>query len=154
MTTSNASLCSTLRLPSTVGEMTQAWHAFEQFASRHLRGLGLTPAQFSVLSALAAAPVLSCKALSERTGITKGSLTGIVDRLEQGGLARRVASREDRRSLLVHLTDEGRATFERVAGKHFAHLQQAFEGIDRNEIADIEAGFRRFRQLINHANHV
>lgn len=152
MNAANASLCSTLRLPSTVGEMTQAWQAFELFASRHLRGLGLTPAQFSVLSALASTPVLSCKALSERTGITKGSLTGIVDRLEQGGLAQRITSREDRRSHLVHLTDEGRATFERVAGKHFAHLQQAFEGIDRDELATIEAGFRRFRQLIHHAS--
>ena len=153
MSISNASLCNTLRLPSTVGEMTQAWQAFEQFASRHLRKQGLTPAQFSVLSALAAAPVLSCKALSERTCITKGSLTGIVDRLEQSGLAQRMTSQEDRRSHLVNLTDEGRATFERVAGKHFAHLQQAFEGVDRDELAEIEAGFRRFRQLINQVSH-
>jgi DNA-binding MarR family transcriptional regulator len=52
----------------------------------------------------------------------------------------------------VNLTDEGRATFERVAAKHFAHLQQAFEGVDREELANIEAGFRRFRQLINQAS--
>jgi DNA-binding MarR family transcriptional regulator len=52
----------------------------------------------------------------------------------------------------VNLTDEGRATFEQVAAKHFAHLQQAFEGVDREELANIEAGFRRFRQLINQAS--
>lgn len=148
----DATFCTSLHLPATVGEMTQAWHAFEQFASRHLRKQGLTPAQFSVLSALAAATTLSCKALSEQTGITKGSLTGIIDRLELSGLAQRVTSQEDRRSHLVNLTDEGRATFERVAGKHFAHLQQAFEGVDREELAAIEAGFRRFRQLINQAS--
>jgi len=148
----DATFCNSLHLPATVGEMTQAWHAFEQFASRNLRKQGLTPAQFSVLSALAAGITLSCKVLSEQTGITKGSLTGIVDRLQQNGLVDRVTSREDRRSHLVNLTDEGRATFERVADKHFAHLQQAFEGVDRDELADIEAGFRRFRQLINQAS--
>lgn len=154
MNMNDASFCNALRLPATVGEMTQAWHAFEQFASRHLRKQGLTPAQFAVLTALAAATALPCKVLSEQTGITKGSLTGIIDRLEQSGLAYRFTSTEDRRSHLVNLTDEGRATFERVAEKHFAHLQQAFEGVDREELADIEAGFRRFRQLINQANHV
>lgn len=148
----DAPFCTSRRLPATVEEMTQAWHAFEQFASRHLRKQGLTPAQFAVLTALSAGVTLSCKTLSEQTGITKGSLTGIIDRLEQNELVHRVTSREDRRSHLVTLTDEGRATFERVAGKHFAHLQQAFEGIDRNELADIEAGFRRFRQLINQAS--
>ena len=152
MNTRDATFCTSLHLPATVGEMTQAWHAFEQFASRHLRKQGLTPAQFAVLSALATGITLSCKSLSEQTGITKGSLTGIIDRLEEHGLAHRATSREDRRSHLVNLTDEGRATFERVADKHFAHLQQAFEGIDRDELADIEAGFRRFRQLINQAS--
>lgn len=148
----DANFCTTLHLPAAASEMTQAWHAFEQFASRHLRKQGLTPAQFSVLSALGAVKTLSCKALSEQTGITKGSLTGIIDRLEANGLAQRVTSQEDRRSHLVNLTDEGRATFERVAERHFAHLQQAFEGVDRDELANIEAGFRRFRQLINQAS--
>ncbi|RZI44430.1 MarR family transcriptional regulator [Herbaspirillum sp. HC18] len=148
----NASRCSTLRLPSAVSEMTQAWHAFEQFATRHLRSQGLTPAQFSVLSVLSTEATLSCKALGEQASITKGSLTGVVDRLEEKGLARRVTSLEDRRSSTVNLTDEGRATFERVASRHFAYLQQAFEGVDRAELAQIEAGLRRIRQLFNHAS--
>lgn len=147
MSRTNASCCASLNLPSAAAEMTQAWQAFEQFASRHLRRQGLTPPQFSVLSALAAAPALSCKCLGERAAISKGSLTGIIDRLEQNGLVRRAASSQDRRSSLVELTEEGRSTFERVAGKHFAHLQQAFDGIDREDLARIEAGLRRLRQL-------
>ena len=152
MTESIVTHCSSLRLPSTVSEMTQAWHAFEQFATRHLREQGLTPAQFSVLSALSKDATLSCKALGEQASITKGSLTGVVDRLEEKGLARRESSLQDRRSSTVNLTDEGRATFERVANRHFAYLQQAFEGVDQAELADIEAGFRRIRQLFNHAS--
>ncbi|HYD96981.1 MAG TPA: MarR family transcriptional regulator [Noviherbaspirillum sp.] len=147
-----ATRCNSLRLPSMAREMTQAWHAFEQFATRQLREQGLTPAQFSVLSALAGEATLSCKALGEQASITKGSLTGVVDRLEQKGLARRMTSPQDRRSSTVNLTDEGRATFERVASTHFACLQKAFEGIDQAELAHIEAGLRRIRQLFNHAS--
>ena len=46
------SLEGSLCLPAAVREMTQAYHAFEQFSSRHIRKLGLTTAQFSVLLAL------------------------------------------------------------------------------------------------------
>ncbi len=140
------------RLPPVVREMTLTYHAFELFASRHLRELGLTPAQFTVLMALAAGDTMSCKALGEEACITKGTLTGIVDRLEQKGWARRTASRQDRRSSVVTLTDEGRVIFERVASKHFAYLQQAFAAFDREELADFENRFRRFRQFFNPAS--
>lgn len=133
-------------MPPVVRELARTYHAFECFASRHLRGQGLTPAQFSVLQALYAGPALSFKQLGEQTLITKGSLTGVVDRLEQKGLARRVASRQDRRSSLVDLTDDGRVIFARAAGNHFAFLRQALAACDRAELASIEMDFRRFRQ--------
>jgi len=136
-------------LPTAVQEMTQAYHAFEQFSSRHIRQLGLTSAQFSVLLALSGGPTGSCKALCTRTSITKGSLTGVIDRLVEKGLVQRSGSVQDRRSSSVFLTDEGRATFERVADEHFACLQQAFAAFQVDELQRIEASFRRFRQLFN-----
>jgi DNA-binding MarR family transcriptional regulator len=136
-------------VPPALRELTRTYQAFDCFASRHMRSQGLTPAQFSVMQALAAGPARSFKQLGEQTLITKGSLTGIVDRLEQKGLAQRTASTADRRSWLVDLTDEGRATFARVARNHFAFLQQALAAFDAADLANIEAGFRRFRQLFN-----
>lgn len=137
------------RMPAAVCEMTQAYHAFELFSSRQLRQLGLTTAQFAVLLALSIGSNLTCKALGEQTCITKGSLTGIIDRLEEKGLVKRGTSLQDRRSSSVNLTDKGRVTFERVANKHFAYLQQAFAAFRADELDRIEASFRRFRQLFN-----
>lgn len=136
-------------LPAAVREMTQAYHAFERFSSGHMRRLGLTSSQFSVLLALSCGPTKSCKALSEQTSITKGTLTGVVDRLVEKSLVRRGDSGQDRRSSSVCLTDEGRATFERVAGQHFAFVQRAFAAFQAEELETIEASFRRFRQLFN-----
>lgn len=136
-------------LPAAVREMTQACHAFEQFSSGHIRQLGLTSSQFSVLLALSAGPAQSCKALCETTSISKGTLTGVIDRLVDKSLVCRGSSDEDRRSSSVCLTDEGRATFERVATRHFAYLQQAFAAFRAEELQTIEASFRRFRQLFN-----
>jgi MarR family 2-MHQ and catechol resistance regulon transcriptional repressor len=136
-------------LPAAVREMTQACHAFEQFSSGHIRRLGLTASQFSVLLALSSGPTKSCKALCAQTSISKGTLTGVIDRLVEKCLVRREDSGQDRRSSSVCLTDEGRATFERVATEHFAYLQKAFTAFRAEELETIEASFRRFRQLFN-----
>jgi MarR family transcriptional regulator, 2-MHQ and catechol-resistance regulon repressor len=136
-------------LPAAAREMTQAYHAFEQFSSRHIRQFGLTTAQFSVLLALSGGPAKSCKALCAQTAITKGTLTGVVDRLVEKGLVRRGDFVQDRRSSSVCLTDEGRRTFEHVADRHFTCLQQAFSAFESDELESIEASLRRFRQLFN-----
>ena len=69
----------------------------------------LTVAQIDVLNVLAGAETesLSCSEIAERTLITKGGITGILDRLEARGLVKRVPSRDDRRSVLVRLSAKG-----------------------------------------------
>lgn len=136
-------------MPAAVRELMHAYQAFDRFSSGHIRRLGLTGPQFSVLLALSSGPMRSCKALCAQTSITKGSLTGVIDRLMEKGLVRREDSAQDRRSSYVYLTDEGRATFERVADEHFASLQQAFAAFQADELQSIEASFRRFRELFN-----
>jgi len=132
--------------------MMQTYRTFELFSSRHIRTLGLTASQFSVLFALATGPTTSCKALGELAFITKGTLTGIIDRLESKGLVQRRASIQDRRSSLIDLTDEGRVIFARASSSYFAYLQRAFLAIGAEELASIEASFRRFRQLLKHTS--
>ena len=62
-----------------------------------------------VLIALARAEdaSLSCSEIAERTLITKGGITGILDRLEARGLVKRIPSRDDRRSVLIRLSAKG-----------------------------------------------
>jgi MarR family transcriptional regulator, 2-MHQ and catechol-resistance regulon repressor len=69
----------------------------------------LTFAQVDVLGAVARAEgaSLSCSEIAERTLITKGGITGILDRLEARGLVKRIPSRDDRRSVLVRLSAKG-----------------------------------------------
>lgn len=68
--------------------------------------------EFDVLSALrrAGAPYrLSPGALITQTLVTSGTMTNRIDRLESRGLVQRHRSPDDRRGILVELTDEGRA---------------------------------------------
>jgi MarR family transcriptional regulator, 2-MHQ and catechol-resistance regulon repressor len=76
----------------------------------------LTLAQIDVLVALAGAEgeSLSCSEIADRTLITKGGITGILDRLEARGLVKRIQSRDDRRSVMVRLSAKGVELFRRL----------------------------------------
>ena len=64
--------------------------------------------EVDVLGALARSEAgLNCSEIAEMTLITKGGITGILDRLEARGFVQRLPSREDRRSIRIHLTEKG-----------------------------------------------
>src|SRR6184192_4039614 len=64
--------------------------------------------------------------LAERILYSKSGFTRVVDRLEEAGLVRRVRPDNDRRSILVVLTDEGRTTMEQARRHHRHAIEQHF----------------------------
>jgi DNA-binding MarR family transcriptional regulator len=87
----------------------KAGFLFGNHPQRPYHAYGLSLAQVDVLGVLARAenPSLSCSEIAERTLITKGGITGILDRLEARGLVKRMPSRDDRRSVQVRLSAKG-----------------------------------------------
>ena len=74
----------------------------------HTRELGLSPLEGHVLTYLrkyAPAPVGE---LVRVFGVKQSTFTSLLDRLERAELVRRELNPDDRRSLLVHITDRGR----------------------------------------------
>ena len=65
------------------------------------RRLGVTAADQRVLGVLGRMGVATPSRLAEATGLTTGAITGIVDRLERAGYAKRAPNPADRRSVLV-----------------------------------------------------
>lgn len=67
---------------------------------------------------------MSMKELSKALGVTTGTITVTVDRLEKGGYALRDRSESDRRSYIIHLTEMGEKAF---LDHHNHHLNLADE---------------------------
>ena len=105
---------------------------FDRVVSEHVRECGLTHAQFDIIATLGNTPGMSYKELGIKTLTTKGTLTGVIDRLEQKGLVERERSANDKRSYFVRLTGCGEALFDKVfpsvtskGAKMFAQLSDA-----------------------------
>ena len=64
--------------------------------------------------------------LADRILYSKSGFTRVVDRMEEAGLLRRVRPEDDRRSILVVLTDQGRDTLERARRHHRHSIEEHF----------------------------
>jgi DNA-binding MarR family transcriptional regulator len=87
--------------------------------------------------------------LAERILYSKSGFTRVVDRLEEAGLVRRVRPENDRRSILVVLTDKGRGTLEQARRHHRHAIEQHFS--HHLSDADIKALTRALEKLSAHA---
>ncbi len=76
--------------------------------ARELKALGLSIPQFDLLSTLTEREGVSQQELAQRLYVTKGNVSGLVDRLVEAGLVERRALAGDRRSHALHLTGRGR----------------------------------------------
>ena len=87
--------------------------------------------------------------LAERILYSKSGFTRVVDRLEAAGLVQRVRPENDRRSILVVLTDQGRTTMEQARRHHRHAIEQHFS--QHLSDSDIKALTRALEKLSAHA---
>src|SRR3954465_11994028 len=89
-----------------------------------LRAIGLSIPQFDLVSTLTEREGLTQQELAERLYVTKGNVSGLVDRLVEAGLVERRAIEGDRRSHALHLTARGRALAEQGIAAQRAYVER------------------------------
>lgn len=100
-----------------------AYVLFNQAVADRL-GMHPTDVQCLNLLTLAAEPRTTGQ-IAELTGLTSGSATRLVDRLERGGYVRRERDAHDRRKVLVRLDEDRLAEF----GRLWAELSEGWDAI-------------------------
>jgi DNA-binding MarR family transcriptional regulator len=114
------------------------------------RDAGIPMRWYDALVHLEEAPDgLRMNELAERILYSKSGFTRVVDRLEEAGLVRRVRPENDRRSILVVLTDKGRGTLKQARRHHRHAIEQHFS--HHLSDADIKALIRALEKLSTHA---
>ena len=106
---------------------------------------GLEAWEFDVLSALRRQGVpyqLSPGALLRSTLVTSGTMTNRIDRLAAAGLVRRDKDPQDKRGVLVRLTDAGKATVDAALSDLLDRERELLDGLDRRQQTDLAALLR------------
>lgn len=128
-------------------DLVRAYQLFEDYSATHVRSLGLTPSQFEVISSLGNTPGLPLSRLAEITLITKGTLTGVIDRLEKKNLVRREVSPVDRRSFVATLTPAGLSVFHQTFPVHIIYLQQRFDLLGASDVTRVRRSLKKLHDL-------
>ncbi len=101
---------------------------------------GVTPVQYSLLSALSDREEADQTTLSRIVALDRTTTTGALKRLEARGLVQRGTSATDRRSQSCRLTDEGRATLaamEAAARQAHAATVAALTPVEQRQLIDL-----------------
>ena len=101
---------------------------------RVFRRYGLTGAGFNVLMILCGAHgPLSPFEIGERRLVTRGTVTGLLDTLEKQELVRRMPHPQDRRMLLVEVTEDAETLLDEVCDELFPAQAQMMAGLTGSE---------------------
>ena len=132
--------------------LAECMQGFERFSGESVRECGLTHAQFDIIATLGNTPGMTYKELGRKTLITKGTLTGVIERLEKKGLVAREQRADDKRSFFVRLTPAGEAVFHDAFPKVVAHGKRLFESFTEQDFEAIDRPLLRLRELLASAS--
>jgi DNA-binding MarR family transcriptional regulator len=88
-------------------------NAFDSLAAERL---GVSETDLRCLNIIENSGGIGAGDLATQAGLTAGAVTGVIDRLEAAGYARRVPDRADRRRIRVNVTDDFYRSAARIWG--------------------------------------
>ncbi|MDX2188095.1 MAG: MarR family transcriptional regulator [Opitutaceae bacterium] len=107
---------------------------------------GLSEGRFTVLMLLARRAALDPTGrgatpaeLAEMSGVTRATMTGLIDTLERDGFAQRKPDPQDRRMMNVAITETGRQLMERMLPEHFRRISVLMADLSDEERKNFQA---------------
>ena len=125
-------------------------HMSQQFRS-HFGRLDLTFPQALVLTVLGEEGPVPISALAGRTGSANSTVSGIVDRLEKLGLAKRQRSETDRRVIYVCTTEKYQELRAKTATDVSGYFSSLLSGMSREEQNMIAEAFQKLDEALSRA---
>jgi len=119
---------------------------FERFLNIH----GLSHGRFAILMYLNRNPdtPVNQTHLAEAYGVTKATITGLIDGLERDTMVERLADPTDRRASLVRLTATSRKFLDEFLPRHFRGVSELMAGLDARDRAELTRLVGKLREGI------
>lgn len=118
-------------------ELMQFYDHLTSWEHSTIRASDLAVSEAHAIEALGHYGPMNMKQLAQRLGVTTGTVTVTVDRLERKGYGKREVDPEDRRVNWIRLTEKGRAEYEEHHACHRALTQHITRVLTRQEAGQL-----------------
>ena len=114
-------------------------HAF-----KHWMTLSLSTTQVKSLFCIVENERISSRKLADMLEVTPANVTGIVDKLIEQGLVRRVENAQDRRVVFLESTDEGKKLMSSLEQMTSEHMSKMLGGLSEEDLNHLYLGMAAF----------
>jgi MarR family 2-MHQ and catechol resistance regulon transcriptional repressor len=128
--------------------LSRSYNVLFTLIEKNVRNYGLTVSEFGVLEALLHKGELPVQKLCEKVLVTSGSMTYIVNKLEEKGYVKRYKCEKDARIWLVRLTGPGYEFISKIYPQHENFLRTILSEIDAAEKADLIESLFRMKDIL------
>ena len=112
----------------------RAMQSVENVIKKDILSYSLNTSEFGTLELLYNRGKQPMQSIASRMLMANSSMTYVMDKLEQRGMIYRTPGEEDKRVIMVDLTDEGRNFFKSIFEHHVNTLASIFEILDEEEL--------------------
>lgn len=113
--------------------LSRAYRAINDLANKHITTFQLNPTEFAVLELLYHKGDQPLQQIGGKILLASGSITYVVDKLEQKGYLARKACDKDRRVTFAHITEEGKKLMEEIFPSHEEKIDDIFSVLSVDE---------------------
>ncbi|ATW27471.1 MarR family winged helix-turn-helix transcriptional regulator [Candidatus Formimonas warabiya] len=114
-------------------ELFRFYNGFASWEGSVIKASDLSVSETHAIEILGEYGQMNMRQLAEKLGVTTGTITVTVDRLEKKEYARRQSTLEDRRVYIISLTDKGKQVFEEHHQYHLSLTEQILSVLTEEE---------------------
>jgi DNA-binding MarR family transcriptional regulator len=118
----------------------RVYQKVDRASAEHLRGWGLSVAQFDVLARVGSQAGIKQQEVADSLLVTKGNVCQLLDRMEDRGL---IVRRREGRANHLFLTEAGRRLYDEAVQAHEAMVSERFSALSDEEQAQLHELLRK-----------
>jgi len=113
--------------------LSRAYKAINENVNKVIQTYGLNPTEFAVLELLYHKGDQPMQQIGSKILLASGSITYVVDKLEQKGYLKRIACPNDRRVTYAQITDLGKELIHKIFPEHAEYIDKIMSSLTDTE---------------------